>query len=107
MCLDVNCPDRTMSLIDAIKWQNYERADQLIMNRHYLDKTDWFGRTPLMLLLLKLPKHKICLEFITKLIDAGADVNIKDNDGRTALIYAVKRCGGYSLIDAVKMLIEA
>ena len=68
-----------MSLIDAINKESYELADQLITKRQGLYKTDMFCCTPLMLLLCNLKKPKVCLELITKLIDAGADVNIKEN----------------------------
>ena len=89
MCLEVNCPDQTMSLFDAINRECYELVDQLITNGYDLDVTYRYGCTPLMLLLCKLKKHKVCLELIIKLIDAGADVNIKENQGNTALIYAM------------------
>ena len=103
MCL-VNCPDQTMSLIEAIKRENYELADQLIMNRRDLDETNSYGNTPLMLLFQKLRKHKVCLKLITKIIDAGAEVNIKNDDGSTALMGAMY-CG-YSIY-TVRMLIDA
>ena len=105
--MDVNCsndPDQTMSLIDAIEEENYEFADQLITNGCDLNETDLYGDTPLMLLLQKLQKHKIRLELITKLMDAGADVNIKDCGGYTALFCAVII---NNKIYTVRMLIDA
>ena len=78
-----------MSLINAIKREDYELADQLIMDRHGLDETDRYGYTSLMLLLQKLQKHKVCLKLITKLIDAGAVVNVKNIYGWTVWNFAV------------------
>ena len=97
-----------MSLIEAINRENYELADQLIMNRRDLDETNSYGNTPLMLLLRILhpflDRRIVCLELITKLIDAGADVNIKDCDGYTALFCAVIF---NHKIYTVRMLIDA
>ena len=97
-----------MSLIDAIEGEDYELADQLITDGYGLNETDYDGRTPLMLLLYKLhmnkEKYKACLELITKLIDAGVNVNIKDGHGWTALFYAVCHNGPIYII---RMLIDA
>ena len=97
-----------MSLIDAIYRTNYVLADQLIMNGCGLDDTYLSGCTPLMLLLLypenRKGKYKLFLVFIAKLIDAGADVNIKNDDGKTALIYSM--CFNRSIY-TVRMLIDA
>ena len=103
--LDVNCPDQTMSLIEAIKWKNYELADQLITNGYGLNETDYDGYTPLMLLLYKLRKtDTVCLELFTKLIDAGADVNIEHCNGWTALVFAAFYDHS---VYTVRMLIDA
>ena len=51
-------------------------------------------------------KHSIYT--VKMIIDAGADVNIKNDYGDTALSYAIKHkhYRSYSFIDVVKMLIE-
>ena len=97
-----------MSLINAILWGNYELADQLITNGYGLNETDRSGFTPLMLLLCHLEmenrkeKYTVCLELITKLIDAGVDVNIKNIGGNTALNYAI----WFKNYTVVRMLID-
>ena len=105
MCLDVNCLDRTMLLLEAILREDYELADQLITNGYDLNETSHCGDTPLMWLLWYLDnpekKYTVCLELLTKLIDAGADVNVKNHDCNTALFYHVHN------IYTVKMLIDA
>ena len=97
-----------MSLINTIQRGNYELADQLITDGYGLNETNSFGHTPLILLLWNLKnrkeKYKVWLELITKLIDAGADVNSKDIGGNTALIHATYVTRS---IYAVKMLIDA
>ncbi len=45
---------------------------------------DEYGRTPLMLCTMKGQKDAIC-----RLLQAGADINAQDNEGNTALMYAV------------------
>ena len=79
----------SMSLIDAICNENYKLADQLITNGCYIDDKDTFGNTllatPLMLLSVR-SENKVCHELMIKLIDAGADVNIQNNNGYTALM---------------------
>ena len=94
----------SLSLLNAIKREDYELADQLIMNKRGFDETDRNGETPLMLLVCKREQHKVFHELFTKLIDAGADVNIKNDDGGTALINAMW-CD--RAIYTVRMLIDA
>ena len=43
-----------------------------------------------------------CVDTVTLLLDRGADINVKDNDGRTALITAAS--GG--MTDVVRVLLQ-
>ncbi len=44
-------------------------------------------------------------EMVRNLIDGGADVDAKDNDGRTALIYATEK-GGYRRNEIIQLLLD-
>ena len=43
-----------------------------------------------------------CVDAVTVLLDKGADINVKDSDGRTALIIAA--AGG--MLDVARVLLE-
>ena len=63
------------------------------------DETDLFGRTQLM----KAAKSGNEWQ-IKRLLDAGANINLKDNDGWTALMYAVRYNEG---LECVELLLNA
>jgi len=72
-----------------------------------LDAQDDYGATPLMVAVERYepvlkPPHRI-LRIVDILIEAGADLNIKDNNGDTALMWAVR----WQNAEVVKRLVES
>lgn len=58
--------------------------------------TDKAGRTMLMLLFERLPMDEAFFEFILEAyVKAGGDLNIRDNEGRTVLLYAAEEITNY------------
>jgi len=76
-------------IIDAIK----NGANVNARYRVGYEYRDYVGRTPLMLVAgrtFNTRNPNESLKVITSLIDAGADVNARDNSGMTALIHAAR-----------------
>ena len=90
-CLAADTP-----LMCAAMQGHVEAVRFLIANKADLNRTNWSGTTALMYSALLCPENAI------QLVKAGADVNIKDFDGRTALMNAtdpeikklIKEAGG-------------
>jgi len=61
---------------------------------------DSYGRTMLMLLFR-------CERIVKLLIKSGADLNSRDYDGKTALLYAANYSENDSYLDVIKLLVEA
>ena len=102
---DVNARGRYgyTPLLLAIKCNNASMIHMLIEAGANLKDADEWGVTPLMASVPLDIEHPV-------FIDAGTDVNAKDKDGQTALMYAAK-CGlwgsGLCNVDIARMLIDA
>lgn len=69
-------------------------------NFNHINLSDDLGRTPLMLIAGFKGDNVLCLQ---KLLEAGSDINVKDNEGNTALAHAA--LGGN--LNCVQTLIKA
>jgi len=69
-------------------------------NNEYLNAKDIGGRTALILSVLWSDS---CIKILKMLIESGADINAKDNEGKTALMHVAER--GY--VKKAKLLIES
>ena len=85
-------------------WLNEYRAAQLLLENGAKIVGDWHGYTPLHFV---IPRQGSMENVMKLLIDYGADVNAKSNDGNTPLRVAVKYAvGGYGETELVQLLID-
>jgi ankyrin repeat protein len=71
-----------------------------------LDVQTEVGRTPLMSVLISNPPSNLP-EIVTLLLDGGANPNLQDGDGNTALHYASRRGSSLGVrVEAIAILIE-
>ena len=87
-------------LIYAIERNRNKIVELLIQSKADINAKDIGnkGRTPLLWAIYYRYEEKDNVSIITALINAGVDVNIQDNDGKTALIYAAEQTDE-SLVD--------
>ena len=69
----------------------------LLKHNAKIDVRNQLGATPLILAAWWGDPETVSL-----LIDAGADVNVIDNSGQTALDFAIKRARGPSMVERLK-----
>jgi len=84
--LDIRNSQGNTPLIEIIRKRKHSFFNELIINRKVnVNYPNSEGSTPLM----EAVKLKEQL-FVHQLLDKGADVRIKDNNGKTALAYAIE-----------------
>ena len=93
----------TTMLLAAAMENNHELMRMLVQRGSNPNKTDRFGKTPLMRLLSW--KNKDVTRSIQVLISLGVNVNMYDEDGNTALMFAVVNSGDDCRV--VKLLMDA
>ena len=94
---------RVKPLYAAAKKGDVERVVDLIQQGKDLNvKCERFERTPLMIAINKIDGTNDCQKVAKKLIEAKAEVDLKDKNGLTALMYAA--CIGD--LEIVKMLCD-
>ena len=71
-------------LISAVLDENINQVEKLIRKKVNINVIDEEGRTPLM-----RASWRGFVKIVNILVEAGAEVNITDNFGRTALTYAL------------------
>jgi ankyrin repeat protein len=82
-------------LAPALNWHSFKEADDYIVSRLQralslvvdVNLRSWHGATPLMTAASYRPGYA---QSVAMLIEAGADVNLRDDKGETALMYAVR-----------------
>ena len=74
------------------------------INKDELDKKNKKGWTPLMLACINSKSTETTFKL---LIDAGADLNLRNNNGRTVLMSSARHSNIYGYGNTVKMLIDA
>ena len=89
-------------LFSAVKKDDYQTVKQLLKNKKLLNHKTTNGTTPLMIAC----KHS-SVKSIQVLLTAGADVNMQDNDGFTALMMASINCNEMSSMECVRELLQA
>ncbi len=77
---------KTTNLIDVIDWNNPSVTIERITQGAHINETDEYGNTPLILF-----AYEGEMELIEYLIHAGANLDIQNNDGETALLVALDR----------------
>lgn len=89
---DVNIEDNYNQppIFDAIQENNVKMIQFLLTNNSYIDVQNKEGRTPLMVATFKKERQ----EALCELIKSGADVNMQDFSGRTALMHAINNNNG-------------
>lgn len=79
----------------------------LLKNNPDVNKADDFGNTPLIALcynaVFLLQNSEDAFEIVKTLINHGADVNLKNNDNKTALDYAAE-AGNKEIVDIINFL---
>jgi hypothetical protein len=85
-----------------MKWLDYKLSQSLINRGDDPNDQDIFGRTALMLHSFFEDKFENGMPIIQFLIENGANINIRDNEGRTALFYAIWGVN----IEGIHLLIE-
>ncbi len=103
--VDLNSQDKNgmTALMLAIAEKNTYAIDKLLEYKVDLDIQNKDGQTALMaaILLNALNKNNPHMSFnlIKKLIDNGATLNIKDNEGTISLLYAIEKTQDKALIE--------
>lgn len=84
-----------------------EMLNLLLKNNPEVNKADDFGNTPLIALCYNafflLLNSEDAFEIVKTLINHGADVNLKNNDNKTALDYAAE-AGNKEIVDIINFL---
>jgi ankyrin repeat protein len=101
--INVKNNDEETPLIYAVKKGDYSIVNYLVSKEASLDDKDKNGNTALMLACIigrKAPNREDYIKCASILIDNGANVNVQNEDGNTALSYAIMLpC--YSIIESI------
>jgi ankyrin repeat protein len=91
-------------LVDVARSGSPEAIDVLVRNGARVDQADNDGKTPLIVASgNNLPKREARVDNLRALLERGANPNLRDKDGSTALLYAV-----YSgSLEATRLLLAA
>ena len=86
-------------LVDTIRQKDLSRFKELIKDGTNVNEVDIFGRTVVM----DAVRYVVDRGFLKALIEAGADLEVKDPNGDTV----VMKAASYGDVESLKLLIEA